>query len=94
METVKDLLWQADYQANFHPENRWLDSFKYGQDKSGRTYVLIYVRWIGREAMIMWLCSNQILFEIESFEILPEEAEAIEHSYEVRGMSDIPKHMN
>jgi hypothetical protein len=94
LETVKDLLFHADKQANFHPENRWLDSYKFGTNKKGHPSILLNIRWIGREPIIMWLVSNQILFEIVSFDILPEEADAIEQSYEARRSQDAMKYMN
>ena len=98
LETVGDMLWQADAQANFHPEARWINSSSYGTDEdnalSNRTYREFFVRWMGREAVIMWLASNQILFEIISFEILPEEQEAIDGTITNRDFTDPPKHMN
>ena len=33
LETVGDMLWKADRQANFHPESRWLDSNRYSTEK-------------------------------------------------------------
>jgi hypothetical protein len=42
----------------------------------------------------MWLASNQILFEIMSFDILPEEREAIEENFSVRNFPEPPQHMN
>ncbi len=94
LETVKDLIYQADRQANFHPDNRWLDSHKFGTNKKGQSCILLNVRWIGREPITMWLVSNQILFEIVSFDILPEEADAIEQSFEARRSQDAMKYMN
>jgi hypothetical protein len=35
------------------------------------------VKWIGREAVVNWLVSNQVVFEIISHEFLEEELEAI-----------------
>ena len=82
LETVGNMLWRADRQANFHPENRWLATSSYGtEEKTKRTYREFFVRWIGREAVIMWLTSNQILYEVTSFAILPQEEEAIQQSY-------------
>ena len=96
LETVGDMLWQADAQANFHPEARWINSSSYGTESEfkDRTYREFFVRWIGREAVIMWLASNQILFEIISFEILPEEQEAIDGTITNRDFTEPPKHMN
>ena len=83
LETVGEMLWKADRQANFYPESRWLDSNRYSPEKEeGRSYREFTVRWIGREAVIMWLTSNQILYEVVSYGILPQEEEAIQQSYE------------
>ena len=82
LETVGNMLWRTDKQANFHPENRWLETSSYGtEEKTERLYREFFVRWIGREPVIMWLVSNQILFEVTSYDILPQEEEAIQHSY-------------
>ena len=93
LETVGEMLWKADRQANFHPESRWLDSNRYSPEKEGckgRSYREFTVRWIGREAVIMWLTSNQILYEVVSYGILPQEEEAIQQSYE----QDTPPQLN
>lgn len=87
LETIGDMLWQADRQANFHPDSRWIlkasaideqKIYDSGSNLHGRLYKDFYVKWIGREAVIMWLCSNQILFEVTSFDLLKEEQEALE----------------
>jgi len=106
LETVGEMLWQADKQANFHPDARWINSSTFGSEEDwisaehkkvhkGRIYREFAVRWIGREAIIMWLASNQILFEIISFDILSEEREAIEENFSVRNnFPEPPEHMN
>ena len=105
LETVGDMLLQADAQANFHPDAHWINSSSFGSEEDwisaehkkvhkGRIYREYSVRWIGREAVIMWLASNQILFEIVSFDILPEEKEAIEETFSARNFSEPPEHMN
>ena len=99
LETVGDMLFQADAQANFHPDGHWINSSSFGTTEAStrnksRVYREFSVRWIGREAVIMWLASNQILFEIVSFDILPEEKEAIEETFSVRNFSGTPQHMN
>ena len=89
LETVGDMLWQADRQANFHPDSRWIQASGYGTEKhstnlskkQGRHYRQFFVRWIGRESVVMWLASNQILFEITSYELLSEEQEALEDNF-------------
>jgi hypothetical protein len=89
LETVGDMLWQADAQANFHPDAHWINSSSFASEEDwispkskkvhkGRVFREFTIRWIGRESVIMWLTSNQILFEVISYEILPEEKEAIE----------------
>ena len=99
LETVGDMLWQADAQANFHPEARWINSSTFGTTQAStrnksRVYREFSVRWIGREAIIMWLASNQILFEVMSFNILPEEEEAIEGTISNRDFTEPITHMN
>ena len=99
LETVGDMLWQADAQANFHPEARWINSSSFGTTQAStrnksRVYREFSVRWIGREAIIMWLASNQILFEVMSFKILPEEEEAIEGTISNRDFTEPITHMN
>ena len=99
LETVGDMLWQADAQANFHPEARWINSSTFGTTQAStrnksRVYREFSVRWIGREAIIMWLASNQILFEVMSFKILPEEEEAIEGTISNRDFTEPITHMN
>ena len=94
LETVGDMMWQADSQANFHPDARWIQASSFGTGHKGRIYREFSVRWIGREAIIMWLASNQILFEIISFDILSEEREAIDDSFSARNFPEPPQHMN
>ena len=94
LETVGDMLWKADSQANFHPESRWIDSSSFGtEEHTQRLYREFFVRWIGREAVTMWLISNQILFEVRSFAILPQEEEALEHAMFPR-QQDTPPQIN
>ena len=72
-------------QANFHPDSLWILSGSdgevnnYNQDESGLTkrYKELFIKWIGREAVVNWLVSNQVIFEIISHEFLEEELEAI-----------------
>ena len=61
-------------------------------ETSSRHYREFAVKWIGRESVIMWLTSNQILFEIISYAILPEEEEAIEHTLDRDDFP--PNHLN
>tara|TARA_Y100001951_G_C11076981_1_gene149230 strand:+ start:80 stop:406 length:327 start_codon:yes stop_codon:yes gene_type:complete len=96
LETIGDMLWQADSQANFHPEARWIHSSSFGTEEppTERLFREFSIKWIGREAIIMWLTSNQILYEVISYEILPEEQEALDQSFEAREFADNLKHLN
>ena len=85
LDTVVYMLYQADKQANFHPDSLWILSASdgeinnYNQDETGlsKRYMELRVKWIGREAVVNWLVSNQVVFEIISHEFLEEELEAI-----------------
>ena len=85
LDTVVYMLYQADKQANFHPDSLWILSASdgeinnYNQDETGlsKKYIELCVKWIGREAVVMWLLSNQVNFEIVTHEFLEEELEAI-----------------
>lgn len=83
LETVAELLYNADAQANFHPDARWILSSGYGEDvllpePARCTYREFFVKWIGREAVVMWLVSNQVLFKVISYKLLAEEEEALD----------------
>ena len=93
--TVGDMLWNADKQANFHPDAHWISQSSIPEIEEGeRTYREFFVKWIGREAVIMWLTSNQILYEIISYDLLPEEEDALVQSLEMRDLTETPKHIN
>ena len=91
LDTIVYMLYQADKQANFHPDSLWILSASdceinnYNQDETGLTkrYMELSVKWIGREAVVMWLLSNQITFEIVSHEFLNEELEVLAESGEI-----------
>ena len=91
LDTVVYMLYQADKQANFRPDSLWILSASdgeinnYNQDETGlsKRYMELRVKWIGREAVVMWLLSNQITFEIVSHEFLNEELEALAESGQV-----------
>ena len=91
LDTVVYMLYQADKQANFHPDSLWILSASdgeinnYNQDETGlsKRYMELRVKWIGREAVVMWLLSNQVNFEIVSHEFLDEELEALAESGQV-----------
>lgn len=105
LETVGDMLWQADTQANFHPDARWIHSSSTTSEEDwisaelkkvhkGRIYKEFHIRWIGREAIIMWLTSNQIPFEVVTFENLVEEDDAIDDSLSQRETNEMPEQLN
>ena len=91
LDTVVYMLYQADKQANFHPDSLWILSASdgeinnYNQDETGlsKRYIELCVKWIGREAVVMWLLSNQVNFEIVTHEFLDEELEALAESGQV-----------
>ena len=91
LDTVVYMLYQADKQANFHPDSLWILSASdgeinnYNQDESGlsKRYMELRVKWIGREAVVMWLLSNQVNFEIVTHEFLDEELEALAESGQI-----------
>ena len=70
LDTVEKMLILADKQANFHPDSLWILSASdgeinnYNQDENSlsKRYKELRVKWIGREAVIMWLVSNQLIF--------------------------------
>ena len=88
LDTVEFMLYQADKQANFHPDSLWILSSSdgeindYNPDKAGlsKRYKELNVKWIGREAVINWLVSNQVVFEVISHEFLEEELDALGES--------------
>ena len=88
LDTIEKMLFQADKQANFHPDSSWIlnssdgEINNYNQDENSlsKKYKDLSVKWIGRESVIMWLVSNQVIFEIITFKLLEEELEAIDHS--------------
>ena len=93
--TVTDMLWNADKQANFHPDAHWIHQSSIPELEEGeRTCRELSVKWIGREAVIMWLTSNQILYEIISYDLLQEEEDALVQSLDMRDLTETNKHMN
>jgi len=93
LDTVLYMLYQADKQANFHPDSYWILSVSegeinnYNKDESSlsKKYKELCVKWIGREAVILWLLNNQIIFEIVSHKLLDEELEALAESGVIEG---------
>lgn len=88
IETVSELLMQADRQSNFDPVSRWIMSAGEVEEivsdikqTMNYRYRDFYVKWIGVDAVISWLTSNQIIFEVMSYELLHEEQEVLEERY-------------
>ena len=85
LDTVEQMLLMADKQANFNPNTHWIvdtiegESINYNQDEEGlkKRYKELSLKWTGREAVVMWLTSNQISFEVISYEYLAEEQKAL-----------------
>ena len=85
LDTVAEMLSMADKQANFNPNTHWIvdtiegESINYNQDEEGlkKRYKELSLKWTGREAVVMWLTSNQISFEVISYEYLAEEQKAL-----------------
>ena len=102
LDTIEKMLFQADKQANFHPDSSWIlnssdgEINNYNQDENSlsKKYKDLSVKWIGREAVVTWLTSNQILFEIMSHEFLPEEQAAINESYQIEECNSEPNNLN
>ncbi len=89
LDTVAEMLSMADKQANFNPNSHWIvdtiegESINYNQDEEGlkKRYKELSLKWTGREAVVMWLTSNQISFEVISYDYLAEEQKALEEFY-------------
>ncbi len=85
LETIGDLLYNADNQTNFRPDTKWIHTSGYGVEKitakKERTFLQFFIRWIGRESVVMWLTSNQVLFEVISYKLLKEEQDAISDNF-------------
>jgi hypothetical protein len=85
LETIGDLLYNADNQTNFRPDTKWIHTSSYGAEKitakKERIFLQFFIRWIGRESVIMWLTSNQVLFEVISYKLLKEEQDAINDNF-------------
>ena len=85
LDTIEFMIHQADKQANFHPDNRWIyhsfdgeiKSFNIDKSELSRKFKEFHVKWIGREAVVMWFLSNQINFEIISHDLLRNEIAAL-----------------
>ena len=89
LDTVEQLLLMADKQANINPNTHWItdtiegESINYNQDEEGlkKRFKELSLKWTGREAVVMWLTSNQISFEVISYDYLAEEQKALEEFY-------------
>ena len=102
LDTVEKLLILADKQRNFTPESYWILSSRDGEEKRNtskdkdltRRYKELSVKWHGRENVIIWLVSNQIIFEVISQDLLPEEMEALGEFYEETNLESNPNLLN
>ena len=102
LDTVECMLYQADKQANFHPSSFWIlsssdgETNNYDQDDQCLTkrYKELRIKWIGREAVVNWLVSNQVIFEVITHDLLEEELEAIGDSEEDSRMNPDQELMN
>ena len=102
LDTVEKMLIMADKQANFHPESYWILSsldgeeidYSDNEEDFTRSFKELSVKWIGREAVINWLVSNQILFEVKSHDFLPEEQAVINESYQIEDCNSEPNNLN
>ena len=96
--TIQELLLNADRQANFHPDSRWILSSKLKTEavssKKELSVLDLQVKWIGREAVVVWLTSNQVLFHVLSYALLKEEKEALETAYEEHIYPENPSKLN
>ena len=102
LDTVEKMLIMADKQANFNPESYWILSSYDGEELDysdneedfTRSFKELSVKWIGRESVINWLVSNQILFEVISQDLLPEEREALGEVFEETKLELKPNLLN
>ena len=85
LDTIEFMIHQADKQANFHPDSRWILRSSNGETKNfnldesdfSKKFKEFHVKWIGREAVVNWFLTNQINFEIISHDFLKEELSAL-----------------
>ena len=102
LDTVEKMLILADKQANFNPESYWILSsfdgeeidYSDNEEDFTRSFKELSVKWIGREAVINWLVSNQILFEVTSQDFLPEEQLALGELIEETNLELKPNLLN
>ena len=72
LNTIEFMIHQADKQANFHPDSRWIllstdgeiKNFNLDESDFSKKFKEFHVKWIGREAVVNWFLANQINFEI------------------------------
>ena len=85
LDTIEFMIHQADKQANFHPDSRWIllstegeiKNFNLDESDFSKKFKEFHVKWIGREAVVNWFLTNQINFEIISHDFLKEELSAL-----------------
>ena len=83
LDTLINMLWSADSQHNFHPNNRWINSTTSdsSKDRYDRVYRDVFVNWPGREPVIAFLSNSQVPYEVLSYSLLPHEEEALESEF-------------
>ena len=100
--TIQELLNNADHQANFHPETRWIlratlktQTASNVQGRDVRPVLDYQVKWIGCESVVLWLLSNQVKFQVISYDLLKEEQDALDFdNEEVSSYPNNPNKLN
>ena len=100
--TIQELLNNADHQANFHPDTRWIlratlktQTASNVQGRDVKPVLDYQVKWIGCESVVLWLLSNQVKFQVISYDLLKEEKDALESQYdEESSYPDNPNKLN
>jgi len=81
LDTISEMLLMADEQANFNPQNYWIldivagesENFNLDEKELNKKYIDLFIKWIGRDAVVSWLTSNQVSFEVISYDHLGRE---------------------
>ena len=81
LDTISEMLLMADEQANFNPQNYWIldivagesENFNLDEKELNKKYIDLFIKWIGRDAVVTWLNSNQVSFEVISYDHLARE---------------------
>ena len=100
--TIQELLNNADHQANFHPDTRWIlratlktQTASNVQGRDVKPVLDYQVKWIGCESVVLWLLSNQVKFQVISYDLLKEEQDALDFdNEEVSSYPNNPNKLN